>query len=66
MSYRKFVSWFKKRVFDGNWDLCEAVYCTDVIRKIDSLPFWKRKREWLKVKEKTETIVSNINTKIEE
>lgn len=66
MTYKEFVSWCNERACDGCWDSSTAIYCIEVMTTIEALPFWKRKKEWLKVKDAIETdIVSVINTKIQ-
>ena len=43
-----------------------AMYCAEVLGKINTLPFWKRKKEWLKVKDTIKAnVVSVIDTKIQ-
>lgn len=66
MTYKEFVSWCNERACDGCWGSSTAIYCIEVMTTIDALPFWKRKKEWLKVKDTIETdIVPVINTKIQ-
>lgn len=66
MTYKEFVSWCNDRACDGCWGMATAVYCIEVINNINSLPFWKRKKAWLKVKDTIETdVVSVINAKIQ-
>ena len=66
MTYKQFVAWCNKRACDGCWSMGTAIYCIEVMDRIKALPFWKRKKEWLKVKETIETdVVSVINAKIE-
>ena len=66
MTYKEFVSWCNERACDGYWSSSTAIYCIEVMTTIDALPFWKRKKEWLKVKDTIETdVVSVINTKIQ-
>ena len=51
----------------GCWSANTAIYCIEVMEKINALPFWKRKKEWLKVKNIIETdVVAVINAKIQE
>ena len=66
MTYKEFLSWCNGRACDGCWSMGTAIYCISVIDRINALPFWKRKKEWLKVKETIEKdVVSVINAKIE-
>ena len=67
MSYKEFLRWCNDRSHDGRWGLLEAVICLDVFKKIQALPFWKRKQRW---RELEQDIVSEIieptNAKIRE
>ncbi len=66
MTYKEFVSWCNERACDGCWSMRTAIYCIEIINNINRLPFWKRKKEWLKIKDKIETdVVSVINAKIQ-
>ena len=66
MTYKEFVNWCNRRACDGCWSMGTAIYCIEVVKKINDLPFWKRKKEWLKVKDTIEKdVVSVINAKIE-
>ena len=66
MTYKEFVNWCNRRACDGCWGMGTAIYCIEVMKKINALPFWKRKKEWLKVKDTIEKdVVSVINAKIE-
>ena len=66
MKYKEFVDWCYDRACDGCWSYNTAVYCLEVVDRINSLPFWKRKKEWLKVKDSIErNIVSVINARIQ-
>lgn len=67
MKYKEFVNWCNDRACDGCWSANTAIYCIKVMDKINSMPFWKRKKEWLKVKDEIERdVVSVINAKIQE
>lgn len=67
MTYKEFVAWCNERACDGCWSANTAIYCIEVMEKINALPFWKRKKEWLKVKNIIETdVVAVINAKIQE
>ena len=66
MTYKEFVSWCNERACDGCWSIMTAMYCAEVLGKINALPFWKRKKEWLKAKDTIEAnVVSVIDTKIQ-
>ena len=65
MTYKEFVSWCNERACDGCWSMGTAIYCIKVLKAINALPFWKRNKEWLKVKDGIERdVVSVINEKI--
>ncbi len=67
MTYKAFVAWCNERACDGCWSMKTAIFCIDVMNRINALPFWKRKKEWLKVKDMIETgVVAVINAKIQE
>ena len=66
MTYKEFDSWCNERARDGCWNFDTAIYCIKVLGEIKALPFWKRRKEWLKVKDTIETdVVSVINAKIQ-
>ena len=66
MTYKEFDSWCNERASDGCWNFDTAIYCIKVLGEIKALPFWKRKKEWLKVKDEIERdVVSVINAKIQ-
>ena len=65
MTYKEFCAWCNERACDGCWSARTAIYCLDITAKINRLPFCKREKEWLKVKDAIETdVVSVINEKI--
>ena len=67
MTYKEFVSWCNDRACDGCWSMGTAMYCIEVMNNINHLPFWKRKKEWLKIKDEIERdVVSVIDAKIQE
>jgi hypothetical protein len=78
MTYKQFFDWCNERACDGMWGLYEALVCTDVINKIESVKvsgfhFRKKKlteqaREnaWIKLNSKwrIEEIINATNKKI--
>ena len=65
MKYKEFVAWCNQRACDGCWSMGTAIYCIKIMRNIDRLPFWKRQKEWLKIKDIVEAeVVSVIDAKI--
>lgn len=69
MKYKEFKDWCNQRACDGCWGLGAVMFCIDVIKQIQSKPFWKRESEWQKLnaEHSIETnIVIPINHKIAE
>lgn len=66
MKYKEFVDWCNERACDGCWDIETAILCGRAIDLISSVPFWKRKKIWKKLKDKAAIIVSVINIQIKE
>lgn len=66
MTFKEFSDWCNKRACDGCWDMSTAICCIEIYRKINALPFWKRNKEWNKLKDYVEKgIVQVIEKKIE-
>jgi hypothetical protein len=66
MTYKEYLAWCNERACDGCWSLQVAFVCGDIAKRLYKVPFWKRKKEWLKVKDTIETdVVSVINAKIQ-
>lgn len=57
MKFKEFVKWCNERASDGCWSFESAYYSIQIINKIKSIPFWKRKRVW--EKEEFEKYVTN-------
>lgn len=67
MKYKEFVAWCNKRACDGCWSMGTTLYCIGIMKKINSLPFWKREKEWQKIKDEVEKdVVSVIEAKIKQ
>ena len=67
MKYKEFVAWCNDRACDGCWSMATAIYCLEIGRKINALPFWKREKSWQEISEVVEReIISVINKKIAE
>lgn len=66
MKYKEFVAWCNERACDGCWDIETAILCGKVIDFISSVPFWKRKIIWGKLKNKVAIVVSVTNIQIKE
>ena len=66
MTFKEFNDWCNHRACDGYWNINTAIYCIELVRKINTLPFWKRKKAWNEVKDFVENeIVQIIEEKIE-
>lgn len=67
MTYKEFLAWCNDRACDGFWSLEVALCCTDLAHRLYRKPFWKRKKEWLKIKDEIEIekVVYAINEKIQ-
>ena len=63
MRYKEFIGWCNERAADGCWSMATAIYCIDIITKINKLPFWKREKEWQKI---SEFVVDNVVKVIDE
>ena len=63
MKYKEFFQWCNERACDGWWSGATAIYCIDIITKINKLPLWKREKEWQKI---SEFVVDNVVKVIDE
>lgn len=62
MKFKEFLTWCNERACDGEWGASHAVICTNVIRQIKILPFWKRENEWKKwEKDILDCVVTPVN-----
>lgn len=67
MTYKEFREWCNERACDGCWGAREAIFCCEIMARINRLPFWKRKKAWSGCKEEVEKLViAPINQKIKE
>ncbi len=48
MTFKEFNEWCNSRTCDGSWNMGTAIYCIEICRKINALPFWKRKKHGIK------------------
>ena len=65
MTFKEFNEWCNRRACDGCWSANTAIYCIAICRKINALPFWKRKKAWDEVKDFIEKeVVQVIDKKI--
>lgn len=63
MKYKQFNVWCNKRASDGCWSMKTAIFCTNIIRKIEELPFWRREKVWREEYQKE--IMKNVVEPIE-
>ena len=67
MTYKEFVAWCNDRTCDGCWGMLTAMVCIDIIKQMQSVPFWKRKKKWQEFEHRVVTeIVNPTNEKIRE
>lgn len=69
MSYKEFSRWSNQRACDGCWGMNTAIFCMDIIRQVQSQPFWKRERKWQELNTEysiQDSIINPINHKIVE
>ena len=67
MTYKEFKSWCNDRTCDGCWGMKEAIICIEIIKEIENMPFWKRKKRWEELEQDiVTTLIEPINRKIEE
>ena len=65
MTYKEFQAWCNERACDGCWGMQEAMLCIEVMKVINKLPFWKRKKVWNEIKDDMEqNVIVPINEKI--
>ncbi len=46
MTYKEFKKWCNKRITEGTWGMKHAIYCIDIMKFINTYPFWKREKIW--------------------
>ena len=63
MKYKEFVKWCNERACDGCWSFITATTCIQIMGHIKQFPFWRREKEWQKIKDEVER---DIVTAIEE
>ena len=67
MTYKQFNDWCNQRACDGCWGMNTAMFCIDIIKQIQSQPFWKRERKWRELNTEysiQNNIINPINNKI--
>lgn len=63
MTYKQFIQWCNNRACDGRWSINAFIVCKSIIKNIEHLPFWKRKKEWLKIKDEVEKDIVSVTNK---
>lgn len=66
MKYKEFNEWCNQRACDGCWGLQEAIICIDIIKKMQSVSFFKRKSKWIELEPVANEIVTKTNKIIKE
>ena len=64
MTFKKFVSYCSDRAADGQWTLTEYVVTSDIIRRVQAAPFWKRRKAWKEISSEypPEKIIAEIES----
>ena len=65
MTFKEFNEWCNRRACDGCWDMSTAICCIEICGKIKALPFWKRDKEWNKLKDYIEREIVQVIEKNE-
>ena len=60
MKYKEFIAWCNARAADGCWSLNTAIVCSQIMDRINKLPFWKREKEWQKMREEVERDIVDV------
>ena len=69
MKFKEFNDWCNDRAADGCWGMCTAMFCIDIVRQVNSQPFWKKERKWQELNANhaiENDVVTPINNKIAE
>ena len=67
MTFKEFNSWCNERACDGHWGMNTVLTCAAIIREVNKIPFWKRKKVWdEEYREVAEEIVKVTNEKIKQ
>ena len=46
MKYKEFIAWCNDRACDGCWGMEDSIYCLEIVKQVESKPFWKREKKW--------------------
>ena len=60
MTFKEFNGWCNNRACDGCWSSDTAIYCIELVRKINALPFWKREKAWNEVRDFVEKEIVQV------
>ena len=60
MTFKEFNEWCNRRACDGCWSMNTAIYCIEIGRKINALPFWKREKAWNEVRDFVEKEIVQV------
>ena len=67
MTFRQFKQWCNERACDGCWGMNDAMFCIELIKTMQKIPFWKRIKVWKKIETQVLcSVVTPINQKIQE
>ena len=68
MRYREFLNWCNDRASDGCWGNKEAITCIQVIKVINTFPFFIRDKVWktYHMDYMEQNIINPTNKKIQE
>lgn len=67
MTLRQFRAWCNQRACDGCWSANVALYCIELMRNMEKIPWWRRRKVWGKISIAVmDSVVGPINRKIEE
>lgn len=66
-TFKEFIEWSNERAADGFWGMNVAMICIDIHHHIKKFPFWKREKEFQKLKDElNKEIIITINELIDE
>lgn len=60
MTFKEFNEWCNRRACDGYWSMNTAIYCIEIGREINALPFCKREKTWNEVKDFVEKEIVQV------
>ena len=61
-TFKEFIEWSNERAADGFWGIDTAIICININHHIEKFPFWRREKEFQKLKDKlNKEIIIPIN-----